>query len=79
MTNKAALIAVVAAFVVGLIGSLAVRPPGQVTAIADVDPSGGIAERHRWKVPGVFQSTLPVLGDNPLYVFDIINRAAGGG
>jgi TRAP-type mannitol/chloroaromatic compound transport system substrate-binding protein len=79
MTNKAALIAVVVAFVVGLIGSLAVRPPGQVTAIAAVDPSGGIAERHRWKVPGVFQSTLPVLGDNPLYVFDIINRAAGGG
>ena len=79
MTNKAALIAVVMAFVVGLIGSLAVRPPGQVTALAKADPSGRITVRHRWKIPGVFQSTLPVLGDNPLYVFDIINRASGGG
>ena len=29
MSNRAALIAVLTAFVVGIVGSLAVRPPGQ--------------------------------------------------
>ena len=78
MSNRAALIAVITAFLVGIIGSLAVRPPGQVATASTVDSGETVQVRHSWKVPGVFQSTMPVLGDNPLYVFDIINRASGG-
>lgn len=77
MSNRAALFAVITAFLVGIVGSLAVRPPGQSSDIVESD-SASVAVRHNWRVPGVFQSTLPVLGDNPLYVFDIINRASGG-
>ncbi|MEM7003732.1 MAG: TRAP transporter substrate-binding protein [Pseudomonadota bacterium] len=78
MSNRAALVAVITAFLVGLIGSLAVRPPGQVASADTADEARGVAVRHRWKVPVVFQSTLPVLGDNPLYVMQIINDASNG-
>ena len=78
MSNKAALAAVITAFIVGIIGSLAVRPPGQAVASATNISDSGVAVRHRWRIPVVFQSTLPVIGDNPVYVFDIINRASGG-
>lgn len=78
MSNKAALIAVITAFIVGIIGSLAVRPPGQVSAVSAGPTDSGVIVKHRWRVPVVFQSTLPVLGDNPVYVFDIINRASEG-
>lgn len=79
MSNRAALVAVIVAFMVGIVGSLAVRPAGQATSAVAPVANNGVNVRHRWKIPGVFQSTLPVLGDNPLYVFDIINRASGGG
>lgn len=77
MSNRAALVAVIVAFAVGLVGSLAIRPPGQAESGAQTSGTEAVV-RHRWKVPGVFQSTLPVLGDNPLYVFDIIRRASNG-
>ena len=77
MSNRAALVAVITAFLVGIIGSLAVRPAGTQTT-AESAERGTAVKRINWRVPAVFQSTMPVLGDNPLYVFDIINRASGG-
>ena len=78
MSKRAALFAVLTAFAVGLIGSLAIRPAGSITSTAVPSETTNVTVRHSWRVPGVFQSTLPVLGDNPLYVFDIIRRASGG-
>ena len=78
ISNRAAFVAVTVAFIVGIVGSLAVRPPGQVAApVATVDGQA-VATRIRWRVPLVFQTTIPVLGDNPVYVADIIERASGG-
>jgi TRAP-type mannitol/chloroaromatic compound transport system substrate-binding protein len=80
MSNRAALIAVMTAFVVGIIGSLAVRPPGQAAQqppTPDASDASSPARIH-WRVPVVFQTTLPVLGDNPVYVADIIRRASNG-
>ena len=77
MTNRSALVAVIVALLVGLIGSLAVRPPGQA-APAAVHAEGELPARIKWRVPVVFQTTLPVLGDNPVYVADIIRRASNG-
>jgi len=53
--------------------------PG-ATAPAARSESGQTAAQTRihWRLPVVFQTTLPVLGDNPLYVADIIERASGG-
>ncbi len=79
MSNKAALAAVVTAFLVGIIGSLAVRPPGAATPAARPDAiEANALPRIHWRLPVVFQTTLPVLGDNPLYVADIIKRASAG-
>ncbi len=78
ISNRAALVAVTIAFLVGIIGSLAVRPPGQVASSVATDDGQTVATRIRWRVPLVFQTTIPVLGDNPVYVADIIERASAG-
>lgn len=79
MSNRAALVAVVVAFLAGIIGSLAVRPPGQATTVAVEGADGSqVQARIHWRLPVAFQTTLPVLGDNPIYVTDIIRRASNG-
>ncbi|MEM7099285.1 MAG: TRAP transporter substrate-binding protein [Pseudomonadota bacterium] len=80
MSNRAAAFAVVVAFLVGIIGSLAVRPPGEVapSTNSETNQNDEAAARIKWRVPVVFQTTLPVLGDNPVYVADIIRRASNG-
>lgn len=78
MSNRAALVAVIVAFVVGIIGSLAIRPPGQTRAAVATAGAGPVPVRIHWRVPVVFQTTMPVLGDNPIYVTDIIRRASNG-
>jgi len=80
MSQRAALLAVCIAFVVGLIGSLAVRPVGSSASGSQATAAAGEATppRIKWRLPVVFQSTLPVIGDNPVYVADIIRRASGG-
>ena len=78
ISNRAALVAVITAFLVGMIGTLAVRPPGQSAAPATQGEEQVAATRIRWRVPLVFQTTIPVLGDNPVYVAEIIKRASGG-
>ena len=78
MSNRAALVAVITAFVVGLIGSLALRPPSGSQPLSTGGDAATVAVRHDWKVPVVFPTTMPVLGDNPLWVFDMITRTSAG-
>jgi TRAP-type mannitol/chloroaromatic compound transport system substrate-binding protein len=74
------LVAVAVAFAAGLIGSLAVRPPGG----AGVAPaSGGNTETAatpamHWRMPVAFATNLPALGDNALYVSDAARDVSGG-
>jgi len=82
MTNRAALIAVCVAFATGLIASLALRPPGEITtadaAKISADKSAFSDARLRWRVPIAFGSNLPGLGDNILYVAEALKNATGG-
>ena len=78
LSNRAAAFAVFVAFAVGLIGSLAIRPPGGAAPAAQVGANGETPARINWRLPVVFQTTLPVLGDNPLYVADAVERSSGG-
>ena len=80
ISNRAALIAVATAFVVGLIGSLAIRPVDNA-AVADQRASafeGAVPARIDWRVPIVFQTSMPVIGENPIYVSEIIRAASAG-
>jgi TRAP-type mannitol/chloroaromatic compound transport system substrate-binding protein len=74
MSNRAALVAVVTAFFVGIISSLALRPATR--PIHTGETHGG--ETIRWRMPSAFGTNLPVLGDNVLDVSAQIAAASGG-
>ncbi len=84
ITNASAAVAVVAAFLIGMIGSLAVRPvgdgPSNDGGVADSPgPAGDEAIRRvHWRVPLSFQTTMPVLGENPTHVVDTLRKASDG-
>ncbi len=85
LSNRAAGVAVFVAFVVGMIGSLALRAPTtRPPAAPTTAPSAAAMEapaaasRIRWRLPVSFQSTMPVLGDNPIYVVEQIRRMTAG-
>ena len=78
MSQRAALIAVIIAFLVGLIGSLALRPPGGASAIVQADSPDRAERRISWRVPIAFGTNLPVIGDNIVYVADTLAAASNG-
>lgn len=75
-SNTAVLGLVATALIVGFLGSLALRAPGQ----------GGKAaygtevalDTIKWKVPVSFAVTLPALGDTPLLVSELAKASSGG-
>jgi TRAP-type mannitol/chloroaromatic compound transport system substrate-binding protein len=78
--SRAFLIGTLVAFVVGVLGSLAIRPPGSAPPAAETATNSGVqASRYRWRMPVSFSSTMPVLGDNPVYVADQIRKSSSGG
>tara|TARA_B100000579_G_C22799770_1_gene839086 strand:- start:534 stop:1661 length:1128 start_codon:yes stop_codon:yes gene_type:complete len=80
ISNKAALFAVAMALAVGFITSLAVRPVhiGTSQSLDSLETQSASQVRIRWRVPVVFQTTWPVLGDNPVYVSQMIKEASRG-
>ena len=81
ITNRTALIAVVVAFLTGMLATLAVRSPGDGGPVASASggaASGAAAATVRWRVPVAFSTNLEVLGDNVLWVVDAIERASAG-
>ena len=77
--GRAFLAGLVVAFLTGLLVSLAVRPPGGSGAAAPAAQTGGPQQaRISWRMPVSFQSTMPVLGDNPIYVADQIRKSSNG-
>jgi TRAP-type mannitol/chloroaromatic compound transport system substrate-binding protein len=78
ISNRAAAAAVATAFILGIIGSLALRPAGSPAATAGTSANASVARRISWRMPVSFQSTMPVLGDNPIYVTSQIRKMSGG-
>ncbi len=80
MSQSAALVAVIVAFLVGVVGSLAIRPPSgpRLDTPATASPGGDSPLRIHWRMPVAFATNLPVLGDNALYVTDTIRAASDG-
>ncbi|MEZ5559390.1 MAG: TRAP transporter substrate-binding protein [Pseudomonadales bacterium] len=82
LSLRAAAVAVVSAFLVGLIGSLALRPPGDGTATHQPNvlqhPEAATVAPLRWRVPVAFATNLPALGDNALYVSGALRDISGG-
>ena len=80
ITNASAAVAVAVAFLAGMIGSLALRPAGGGTAVhtGAADSDTEVTRRVHWRLPLSFQTTMPVLGDNPIYVTESLRAASGG-
>ena len=80
ISHRAAAVAVVTALLTGIVGSLALRPPG--TAPQAADPGGiagfGSDTRIRWRVPVAFATNLPALGDNAVYVSETLDTVSAG-
>ncbi len=87
LSHRAAAVAVIIAFIVGLIGSLALRPVPQ----DQVQGSGFSrdANTHQvgadnqpktihWRIPISSGSNLPVIGDNPLYLAKTVGEISRG-
>ena len=80
ISNRAAGIAVMSAFLFGLIVSLAIRPTGKAEAgpVKDGLTLGAEQVRVDWRVPLAFPTSMPGLGDNPLYVQDVLSVISRG-
>jgi len=78
ISPRALLVAVIAAFAVGILGSLAVRPPGAVRAVASDDRAGSGFERVRWRITSSFTSVMPVIGRTPLNLAEDLGTITGG-
>ena len=74
MSRRSAGVAVVIAFLVGCIATLAIRPP---SSPAQVKAGVGLVAA-RWRLPVAFGTNLPVLGDNSVWVTEQIARASDG-
>ncbi|MCZ6868762.1 MAG: TRAP transporter substrate-binding protein [Gammaproteobacteria bacterium] len=79
-SNRALLVAVAMAFTIGVIVSLALRPPGASAPSNASASSDGRPARPRieWRVPIAFSTNLPALGDNVIYVTSVLREASGG-
>lgn len=75
LSNRAALLAVVVAFLTGVIASLALRPPSRPASSESVQSAGASV---RWRLPVAFGTNLPGLGDNALFFSERMAAASGG-
>ena len=75
LSNRAALIAVVTAFIVGGMASLALRP---VDGVKRVQASEIAVSNVRWKLPIAFGTQLPALGDNALFISERVAATSAG-
>jgi TRAP-type mannitol/chloroaromatic compound transport system substrate-binding protein len=87
MSKREALVAVLVALVVGIVGSLSLRPALQASSgsLSMTTPSGAV-EQHgassgpliRWRVTSAFGTHLPALGENAVQVADRLRLATEG-
>ena len=78
VSPRALLIAVVTAFVVGLIGSLALRPPGSAAGPQAARQASDGFESVRWRITSSFTSVMPVIGRGPLLVAEQLREISDG-
>jgi TRAP-type mannitol/chloroaromatic compound transport system substrate-binding protein len=72
------LFAVVVALLVGIVGSLAVRPPGGSVRESSAARQDDGIESVRWRVTSSYTSNMPVIGQTPRHVADDLYAMTGG-
>ena len=70
--------AVVTALLVGVVASLAIRPPGDVATVSRQADGDDSRERIHWRVPSAFGTNLIVNGEMVVFLSEQLARASGG-
>ena len=84
MSKSEALLAVLVALCVGVLGTLALRPAIGPHAIRDAgawsaqEPHDSLDEALRWRVTSAFGTHLPALGENVVQIAERLRRASAG-
>jgi TRAP-type mannitol/chloroaromatic compound transport system substrate-binding protein len=78
ISNRAALVAVLVAFCLGLLGSLSLRPTGGTANLAQSKNEETALRRIHWRMPISFTSSTPILGDSPKWFSEMLMNATGG-
>ncbi|MCC5887498.1 MAG: TRAP transporter substrate-binding protein [Gammaproteobacteria bacterium] len=76
LSSRAFLVGVLAAFFLGIVGSLALRPPGAPAGVVSDREDGAPLQAVNWRVALAFGSNLPALGDNIIYVADAVSATS---
>lgn len=79
ISNRAGAVAILAALLFGLVLSLAIRPTSSTIDLANSASEETIAVRISWRVPLAFPTSMPGLGDNPIYVSQVLQDSSAGG
>jgi len=77
VSPSALLLAVVVALLVGVMGSLAIRPPGAAVELSESTATNGF-EQVRWRATSSFTSNLPIIGQPPQRIADELATMSGG-
>jgi TRAP-type mannitol/chloroaromatic compound transport system substrate-binding protein len=78
ITPRALLVAVIVAFAVGILGSLALRPPGETAVARHAAEGAGGFEPVRWRITSSFTSVMPVIGRGPILVAEQLREISDG-
>lgn len=73
-TNRTALVAVLMAFTVGVVGALSLRSNEAVNPSVE----GQSRPQINWRTPVAFGTHLPALGDNIVFVSEQLKRSSQG-
>jgi TRAP-type mannitol/chloroaromatic compound transport system substrate-binding protein len=80
VSPRALLVAVVTALIIGVIASLAIRPPGEIVAqrTAVGEGESGNIESLRWRVTSSFTNAMPVIGQTPTKLATALREVSFG-
>jgi TRAP-type mannitol/chloroaromatic compound transport system substrate-binding protein len=78
ISQRAALIAVLVAFCVGLLGSLSIRPPGSAAGASKGQREELAERRIHWRMPISIATNTPILGEAPNWMAQMLLDATGG-
>lgn len=76
--NRSAGLAILIAFVVGIIGALSLSSRAPVSVAVSSSGDAPSNPPIRWRTPVAFGTNLPALGDNILYVADVLKSSTDG-
>lgn len=76
LSRRAFAIAVITAALLGMLATLALRPPGGQASSAKTDDAAAF-EKVNWRVASAFGTNLPIIGEAPTHVAEILRKASG--